>query len=53
MNGSLRQKMCSTSDMSYQYYNKNSQKFIEDTINIDMDKHYKKFLEYLRVEPQF
>ena len=48
MNGSLRQKMCSTSDMSYQYYNKNSQKFIEDTINIDMDKHYKKFLEYLR-----
>ena len=34
--------------MSYQYYNKNSKKFIEETINIDMNKHHKKFLEYLR-----
>jgi len=34
-------------EMSYQYYNRNADQFLNDTANLDMTAHYKKFLNYL------
>ena len=34
-------------EMSYQYYNRNTDQFLNDTTNLDMTAHYKKFLNYL------
>ncbi|MGL4404073.1 MAG: class I SAM-dependent methyltransferase [Fusobacteriaceae bacterium] len=31
------------------YYNKNAEKFFNDTVNADMEEHYKKFIESLEV----
>ncbi|MGL5577987.1 MAG: class I SAM-dependent methyltransferase, partial [Fusobacteriaceae bacterium] len=31
------------------YYNKNVEKFFNDTVNADMEEHYKKFIESLEV----
>jgi len=33
--------------MSYQYYDNNADQFLNDTANLDMSGHYKKFLGYL------
>ena len=35
--------------MSYGYYNQNADKFIKDTINLDMTKHYQPFLSKLKI----
>ena len=34
-------------EMSYQYYNRHADQFLNDTANLDMTAHYKKFLNYL------
>ena len=33
--------------MSYQYYDKNADRFLNDTANLDMSGHYQRFLGYL------
>ena len=33
--------------MSYQYYDKNADRFLNDTVNLDMSGHYQRFLGYL------
>jgi SAM-dependent methyltransferase len=40
-------QLSETNAMTIEYYDKNSEKYFEDTVNLDMERHYSTFLELI------